>query len=194
MTQQVWEQFYKKRGRYYLEVHPAFVRIASRLKRFNVRKVLDLGCGSGRHSIYLAKDDFTVVGIDFSKEALALAKKWADSLKKKIAFVLGNIHEKLPFPDKSFDAVIAIDSLGYHSTSALDFTLGEISRILREGGLLFITLPVESLVPLVIHLIFSEEEIKNLLTRKFQIIDSFLDESKYLCVLAIKGSTTARYA
>jgi len=181
-----WENFYKTRGRFYLVPHSKINRVIAKLKAYRVKKVLDLGCGSGRHSVALAKEGFDVTGIDYSKNALDLAAKWAKSEKVKINFVKGNIHKKLEFKDNLFGAILAIDALHYESTKDLKFSIGEIVRILKPGGLAFITLPTMINNPLVTHLVFTEKEIKELIAEKFKILESFLDEEKFLCVLGIK--------
>lgn len=182
----VWEDFYKKRGRFFLLPHSEFGKVISKLRAFRAKKILDLGCGSGRHSIELAKAGFAPVGIDFSKQAIALACEWAKKENFEIDFQVGNIHKKLPFKESSFDAVIAIDSLCYDTTEALEFTLDESKRVLRKGGVLFITLPTQSGNPLVTHLVFSKREARAIVDKYFRIIDSFLDKQRYLCLFGIK--------
>lgn len=181
-----WEEFYKKRGRFYILRHPNFNKVTSKFNLYKVHTILDLGCGSGRHSIELARLGFKVTGMDFSKEAIALARKWAVREKLKVKFIEGNFHQKLPFKDESFDAVLAIDSICYDTSESLNFILDEVKRILKRGGVIFVTLPTQSGNPLVTHLVFSKEEIEALISKNFKIIGKFLDKSKYLCVFGIK--------
>ena len=56
------------------------------LKKKGIRKgkVLDLGCGGGRHVVPFAKEGFESYGIDFSEEAIKLAKKFADEENVKV--------------------------------------------------------------------------------------------------------------
>lgn len=185
MMRQSWENFYKTRGRFYLEPHPNFSKVVNRLKTYRSKRVLDLGCGSGRHVIELASAGFEVCGIDFSQEALALAKKWLKTSKLTAKLKRGNIHKKLPYRSNFFDAVIAIDSIHYENSKAMNTTLDEIQRVLKPDKILFITLPTQIGNPLITHLIFEEEEIKEILAERFTIFDSFFDERKYLCVFAL---------
>ena len=185
MSKRIWEQFFQKRGRFYLLPHSSFHKIISKFKTYRISKVIDIGCGSGRHSIGLAKEGFTVNSIDFSKEALNLAKKWAKSESLDIKFKEGNIHKKLPYRSNSFDAAIAIDSIYYENSEAVNFTLDEIKRILKPEGLLFITLPTQVGNPLITHLIFSEKEIIEIISSRFTIIDKFMDKRKYSCLFAL---------
>jgi ubiquinone/menaquinone biosynthesis C-methylase UbiE len=183
---ETWNQFFQRRGRFYILPHPELDKIVLKFGTYKVRKVLDLGCGSGRHSIALAKEGFSVTGIDFSKEALALAEKWAKKENLKVTFELGNINKRMKFKDASFEGILAIDSLHYDSTQALKFTLKEMARILKTNGLIFVTLPTQVDNPLVTHLIFTEQEIIELVSENFKIVNKFLDNRNYLCVFAVK--------
>lgn len=187
MSRKTWEQFYKNRGRYYLIPHENISKVISKFSIYKIKKVLDLGCGSGRHTILLSKEGFNLTGIDFSKEAIKLARLWAKKENVKSKFVIGNIHKKLNFKNDSFDGITAIDSLQYESTKDLEFTLKECKRVLKRGGLLFITLPTKICNPLVTHLIFKEEEIKDILSKDFSLLQSFLDKSHFLCTFAINN-------
>lgn len=182
----VWEQFYRKRGRYYLLPHPNFNKVTSKLKAFKVHRVLDVGCGSGRHSIELARNGFKVTGVDFSKEAISFAKKWAIKEELKVEFVARDFHKKFSFRDDTFDAILAIDSICYDTIDSMKFTLKEVKRVLKKGGVLFVTLPIQVTNPLVTHLIFTKEEVKAVIEESFKIIQTFIDKGRYLCVFAIK--------
>jgi len=169
--------------------HEKIGKVISKFSTYKVKKILDLGCGSGRHTILLSKRGFNLTGIDFSKEAVKLARLWAKKERVKPQFIIGQIHKKLAIQDNSFDAVIAIDSLHYESTDDLIFSLKECKRILKDGGLSFITLPLQICNPLVTHLIFTRDEIKNLLSADFHILESFEDKNKFLCTFAINNKT-----
>jgi len=54
-------------------------------------RVLDLGCGAGRYSIVFAKTGYKTTGVDFSKEAIKLAKQIASDQKLDIEYILGDI-------------------------------------------------------------------------------------------------------
>lgn len=180
----IWDQFFEKRGRFYLLPHSAIKRIIEKFKLFKIRKVLDLGCGSGRHCILLAKEGFVVTGLDYSKKALDLARNWAENEDLDINLTKANFEKPLPYKDESFDAVIAIDSIHYSSTDTIRTVLKEMKRIVTEHGLIFITLPTTVGNPLITHLVFKKDEVEKFLKKDFQIIDSFMDEKKNYCVFA----------
>lgn len=50
------------------------------------KKALDIACGEGRNSIYLARHGFKVTGLDISEEGLAKAKRWASAERLSVSF------------------------------------------------------------------------------------------------------------
>lgn len=97
------------------------------------QRILDIGCGAGQTLIACdLKPGVFFCGIDIDHDALALGKR----LTNNISFVRAT-GEKLPFPDNYFEAVISRLALPYmHLPSAL----GEIARVLRPGGQIWLTL------------------------------------------------------
>ncbi len=97
--------------------------------------VLDLACGSGRHSIALNADGYRMVGLDASLRLLKIAKQHSQD----IAVVLGDIRF-LPFKTGTFDATVSVDtSFGYLSSEADDrVSLSEVRRVMPQEGLLII--------------------------------------------------------
>ena len=68
--------------------------------------LLDVGCGTGRHSVGLAKYGYKVTGYDLSPGMLAQAKKTAESIGAEVEWVEGDA-TKLPFENR-FDAAIGL--------------------------------------------------------------------------------------
>src|ERR1700704_1304171 len=60
-------------------------------------KVLDLGCGTGRHTAWLASAGASVTAVDFSEGMLAEARRKPEAAK--VRFLLHDVHQPLPFPD-----------------------------------------------------------------------------------------------
>ncbi len=96
--------------------------------------VLDLACGTGRHTIPLTQPGFEVVGFDVSFKLLKIAKQRGGK-----ALVRGDMRF-LPFKSDVFNAVISVDtSFGYLPREADDIhCLVEVQRVLDQSGLFVI--------------------------------------------------------
>jgi 2-polyprenyl-3-methyl-5-hydroxy-6-metoxy-1,4-benzoquinol methylase len=99
-------------------------------KRNKPGKALDLGCGAGVFSVYMAKQGYDVTGIDFIPEALAMAKKLADQNNVRINFKEQDI---LTWnPTEKFD--IILDSGCLHTISDKHTFKKKIVTWLSEDG------------------------------------------------------------
>lgn len=117
--------------------------LAERWQSLGFRDVLDNGCGPGRHGIYFARKGFDVTGLDQSSEALEHFEAWAKEEHLSVRAVEGDIFQ-LPFLENSFDAVIDYN-VSYHTdTAGFSRAIGELRRVLRPGGELYITLLSQS--------------------------------------------------
>jgi len=97
-------------------------------------RVLDLGCGHGRHALALAQRGAKVVGVDFAVTLLTRAKDLAADLQVPAHWLRGDIR-RLPFRSRSFSAVILIDAFGFFETDEEnDTVLREAVRVLVPGG------------------------------------------------------------
>lgn len=104
-------------------------------KRRKVKRLLDLGCGAGRHCIYLSKNGFDVVGVDVSRSALKLAKERASEENlKDITFVEATM-TNIPFDDRRFDAVLSVSVIHHALKRDIKTTISEIHRILKKRGI-----------------------------------------------------------
>lgn len=99
-------------------------------------RVLDLGAGTGRDSLYLAERGRKVVAADFSEFALEYFAEDATRLGVE-QMVLSVEATPFPFDGASFDAVYAHLSLHYMPTDATAATFAEVARVLRGGGRFF---------------------------------------------------------
>jgi SAM-dependent methyltransferase len=97
-------------------------------------RLLDVGCGPGRHALALARRGLDVTGVDLSPEFVELARAAADAEGLTARFVLGDVRE-LAY-DSEFDAAICLCQggfglLGGHDEPAV---LARIVAALRPGG------------------------------------------------------------
>ena len=102
--------------------------IASFLDPVPGRTVLDVGTGTGRAAIALARRGAMVTGVDASAEMLAVAQRNADAAKVSVTFAQDDAH-RLNFADVSFDAVICLRVLMH--TPDWKQSLGELCRVAR---------------------------------------------------------------
>lgn len=101
--------------------------------------VLDVACGGGRMTVPLLRRGHNVTGTDFVAEFVPRITAHADEFKGRFAFTEADMTE-LPFPDASFDSVTCINSIIYlRNSKELYLAIGEMGRILKPGGKLFIT-------------------------------------------------------
>ncbi|MDN5276115.1 MAG: hypothetical protein PWR01_80 [Clostridiales bacterium] len=113
--------------------------IAQKWKDKNIKKVLDFGCGLGRHSIYFAKQGFHVSAFDLSEEATDHLKSWAE--KENLSIEIKNADMlKLPYDDNSFDAIFAYHVISHTDSLGIKKIINEMTRVLRIGGEIYITL------------------------------------------------------
>ena len=133
MKTEGWERLYKEKGEIYTDIIPQVKKYAKIFKKKKYSKILDLGCGTGRHSIYLAKKGFIVYASDISKTGIAITKRKAKFLKLNIKFKVFDM-KKIPYPANHFDGVICIFTLGHGLLKDNKKTIDEIYRVLKPRG------------------------------------------------------------
>jgi ubiquinone/menaquinone biosynthesis C-methylase UbiE len=133
-------EHYDKYARVYMM--PEYKYFVRKILHKGIRggKVLDLGTGSGRLAVELAKArgcNFKIVGLDISESMLNRARKNAHEarVEDKVEFVLAS-GEEIPFHDKSFDLVISYASLHHWFNPVKVFK--EIQRVASENSLIII--------------------------------------------------------
>lgn len=134
-----WNKIFKKNGKVFLKPQEDMFKAAEEFKGHKIKKVLDLGCGTGRHLVYLAKKGFEVYGIDIAEEGIKQAKQWLKSEKLNANLKIGSIYKRLPYEDGFFDAVISTYTIHHQKIENIRKTIREIERILKPGGLIFVT-------------------------------------------------------
>lgn len=117
---------------------PKFTRL---LKKQNAQNILDLGCGTGRDVIALAKDDFNVYGLDISKRAAKRTQQWLAEENLSANIRIGNMHQSLPYADNTFDGVISIKAMHHAIVADIKKLISGLERIMRPGGILMIEVP-----------------------------------------------------
>jgi len=195
-----WEKIFEERGHVFVDI----------FRDQEVKRILDLGCGTGRHLAYFSRVGFEVSGFDSSKTALDLAVKWLKDEELDADVRLSRMEEPFPYPDDFFDAVISIQVIHHNLLRDILITVNEIERVLKIGGYIFITTPIlgpkpenpeddwklhqvedgtfipqsgpESGIP---HHYFTEEKLHEVF-RNFKILEMYMDDTNHRCLLAIR--------
>jgi len=107
------------------------------LARIPFTKALDVGCGTGRYALKLARRGAYVTALDQSPEMLAVARRAAQQEGLSIDFRLASLDEGLPLEANQFDLVVCALMLCH--VPDLSHALQEFARVLRPGGSLLIT-------------------------------------------------------
>jgi SAM-dependent methyltransferase len=102
-----------------------------------VSAILDLGCGTGNHSIPLARSGYEVAGVDLSTQMLSIAAQKAAQAGVAVAFSEGDV--RTVDLGRTFDAALLMFAvIGYQRTNAdVLATLRSVRRHLEPGGVLF---------------------------------------------------------
>jgi SAM-dependent methyltransferase len=181
-----------------VEPLPKVCALAEEMRTRGMRRVLDLGCGSGRHTVYLAKQGLQVCALDISTEALARTCEWL--VREGVSASLQQADmTALPFRDDLFDCVVSVSVLHHATMADIRTALGEARRTLCPGGLLFarecakgdyqdgrgveieqgtFIAPDDADQPGVPHHFFGEEEVKALL-EGFRLVELDRVEKEY---------------
>ena len=115
---------------------PYIHELTRKLKKYKVKKVLDLGCGSGWLSIFISKYGFDVTGIDAAKPAVELGKTWASEDNVIVNLLVCDLLN-LPFEEKSFDAVVCNSVLEHFRFDQAKILFEKVHKVLADKGFFF---------------------------------------------------------
>jgi tRNA (uracil-5-)-methyltransferase TRM9 len=173
-------------------------------------RVLDLGCGAGRHQVYMAGRGFEAHGADISKTGLNLTKERLKRQKSPVYLVKCDM-KALPYADSCFDAVMCLHAVYHQKLVQIQETISEIHRVLARKRLLLMNflskrtysygkgtmieedtfVEQEGVEKSVVHHFTDREELERLL-RRFQTIDLKLAETEVDGKLRSRWIITAR--
>jgi ubiquinone/menaquinone biosynthesis C-methylase UbiE len=129
-----WGSLYEERGVVQREPSAKVVEAVGFFRTAKTRMILDLGCGTGRHAALLQRSGFRVYGCDSSAAALAMAREMLPE-----AQLLQCDMGLLPYHDQCFEGIICHAVIQHGTVAAIKKTIAEIHRILKKGGVLFLT-------------------------------------------------------
>jgi SAM-dependent methyltransferase len=121
---------------------PEVDRVAKILQPAGGERILDLACGSGRHSLELRRRGFDVVGADISEDLIEIAERDAGAADLDVEFLRADVRE-LEY-EQDFDLVLNLNdgAIGYLESDEENHRAFEvIARALRPGGRNLVQLP-----------------------------------------------------
>lgn len=136
-----WDRFWTNKKRLRKQEPSQYVNVLVPLfKRRGVKRILDLGCGAGKYSVYLAKLGFIMVGQDTTTIGLKVAQQRLDAEEIRNCVLINHDLTRLPYPGGSFDAVISTNAIHHNRLKDINRAVSEVHRVLRKKGILFINL------------------------------------------------------
>lgn len=112
----------------------SYLREYIKFKKYQGKKVLEIGCGPGIDAVQFARAGADIWGVDLSSRAIELcrANLIINGFQERAEqFFVGNA-EELPFPDESFDSVYSHGVL--HHTVNTERAIEEVRRVLKPQG------------------------------------------------------------
>jgi SAM-dependent methyltransferase len=131
----MWSAFYDAQPNPLIAIEEP--RVAAWLAPLVITTALDVGTGTGRHALALARRGVRVSAVDHSPEMLTVARGRARAEGLSIDFHLASLTDGLPFTDASFDLVISALMLCH--LPDLSSAIHECCRVVRPGGFLIIS-------------------------------------------------------
>jgi len=113
--------------------------VIARLLTLKHANVLELGCGKAEKTRFIAGQAASVLALEVDEFQLAINQAITDL--PNVTFSHGGA-EKIPATDASFDVVLMFKSLHHVPAELMDDTFSEIRRVLKPGGLAYISEPV----------------------------------------------------
>lgn len=123
------------------------------------KRVLDLGCGAGQNLVVMAKQGAHAIGLDFSPEQLAAARRLSEQEKVRAELHRGDLAELVFLRAESIDAVFSAYALAL--VTDLNRVFRQVHRVLKQGAPLVFSMPHPAA-----HLIDDDDPSQPLLIRR----------------------------
>jgi SAM-dependent methyltransferase len=136
-----WNEIYAKRGNVFVEPSDEVKKFCLEIKEAGLKRILDLGCGNGRHTIFLKKTGFDVWGLDNAPQGIRLAHEWLKKEHLSAPLLLADVYAPFPFQSNSFDGLISTRVIHHATQAKVLSAIHEIIRVVRKGGMILITVP-----------------------------------------------------
>ena len=139
MTESKAWNWREEKNTYWLTPSEDSYYLANRWKEKGYEKLLDFGCGLGRHAVFFAKQGFQVSAFDLSEDGIGHLEQWAQREGLQIRLHTADMLN-LPYEDASFDCIFAYHVISHTDTQGMKTILQQIRRILKPGGEIYLTL------------------------------------------------------
>lgn len=136
----VWDEIYASQGIVQSGVLEPVKNFVDMLKENRVEHVLDLGCGTGRNTVYMAQKGLRVTATDISEKGLDLTYKKAKKLGCDIKTSRHDMRN-MPFKENTFDAVLCSWVCGHGTHEDMVSQANEMLRVVKPGGMIFVDYP-----------------------------------------------------
>ncbi|OGO21019.1 MAG: hypothetical protein A2Z14_12705 [Chloroflexi bacterium RBG_16_48_8] len=135
---EIWNNLFSNGEFVWKEPHEWVIRILPSLEKLSGNRVLDLGCGAGRHVVFLRKHAYVSHGTDHAFAGLLSARKWL--LEEGFPMNLSQSQmDRLPYATSSFDAVVCLYVIYHGTVKKIESVFQEIRRVLGPDGLSLVT-------------------------------------------------------
>ncbi|MCV3482450.1 class I SAM-dependent methyltransferase [Campylobacter sp. CNRCH_2014_0184h] len=135
-NQEKWSQLHGDSKHHPIYPHEMYVKCV--FKNFKKgSKILDLGCGAGRHVKFLAENNYITYGCDYSNNGVAYTKKLLNHYGLTAQVELASVN-KLPYENEIFDGILCWGVLYYNDQQIIEKAAQEIYRVLKKEGKAFI--------------------------------------------------------
>ena len=101
----VWDRVYQSDNAFFGDEPSSFAILCfNHMKSNNVKKVLEIGTGHGRDTMFFASNGLEVEDLDYSNTGIGIINKKANEKKLPVKLHLHDVKKPLPFKDACFDA------------------------------------------------------------------------------------------
>lgn len=132
-----WGEIFAAPEMQLLAPNPEVLALLPFLKSAGCRRVLDAGCGVGRHLLPLTEQGFQVWGVDREATVIKVLKTRLAAAAARAYLTQADLR-RLPFPAGVFHLVLSINVINHGDTKAFHEYCRELDRVLKAGGHLFV--------------------------------------------------------
>jgi len=132
-----WERIYTKHGRVQLDVLDTAIQAADIFDKNELENILDLGCGTGRHTLLLADRGFNVPACDISETGIKMTRELIEnSGLSNVSYSTQDMYN-LNLDSDTLDGILCIWVQGHGIREEIAQGIREAYRVLIKGGIFY---------------------------------------------------------